>query len=145
MIERRQVVRPVAVAIAFTLAGEVLIFLIWGISLFPVGAIWRKLIWTTTCGVAMGASIGAFVNVFVTGQLRPPKAPIAAAAIYFSVLAFCVALCYQIDLSIGFFGAREAPWLFILGGLIPALVTSYAYAWLLYSNSGQAILTRVGL
>ncbi len=93
----------------------------------------------------MGATIGALVNVVVTGRSPARSAAITSAVIYFSVLAFCVGLCYQIDTSIGFFGANEEPILFILGGLVPALLTSVAYAWLLYSEAGQAFLGRIGL
>ncbi len=145
LLGRSDLVRPIAVAIVFTLVGEVLIFLIWGIGIFPKGTLWRKLVWTITCGVAMGATIGALVNLFVTGRLRTRTAAVTAAAIYFSVLAFCIGLCFEIALSVNYFGAREAPVLFIPGGLIPALVTSFGYSWLLYSDSGEAILTRVGL
>ena len=143
LLTRRDFVRPIVAAIFFTLVGEILIFFIWGIALFPAGPLWRKLGWTMTCGVAMGATIGALVNVFVTGRLRSSRAAVTAGVIYFSVLAFCTALCYQVDLSVDYFGAREAPVVFVLGGLIPAFLTSIAYAWLLYSVSGQSILSRV--
>ena len=145
LLKRSDFVRPIAAAVLFTLIGEILIFLIWGIALFPAGALWRKLAWTMTCGLAMGATIGALVNVFVTGRLRSYPAAVTAGTIYFSVLAFCTVFCYQIDLSVDFFGAREASVLFILGGLIPAFVTSIVYVWLLYSAPGQAMLGRVGL
>ncbi len=93
----------------------------------------------------MGATVGALVNVFVTGRLRSGTAAVTAGAIYFSVLAICVALCFEISLSVDYFGAAEAPFLFVLGGLIPAFAKSFAYAWLPYSESGQAIITRTGL
>ena len=144
-IDRSDFVRPIAVAVFFTLLGEILIFFIWALALFPTGVLWRKLVWTMTCGVAMGMTIGAFVNVFVTGRLRSYAAAWMSGVIYFSVLAFCVGLCYQIDLSVNFFGAREAPVLFIMGGIVPAFLTSLVYGWVLYSQSGRALLDRVGL
>jgi hypothetical protein len=142
---RPDFVRPITVAIAFTLLGELLIFYIWGIQLFPEGIVWKKLVWTITCGIAMGATIGAFVNITITGRLHGTRGGVVASLIYFSVLAFCVGLCYQIDLVVRFFGAREFPLLFILGGLVPALITSIAYSWLLFSAPGQSTLSKIGL
>ena len=60
---RQEFVLPITVAIAFTLMCELLIFYVWGVRLFPEGIVWKKLVWTITCGVAMGATIGAFVNI----------------------------------------------------------------------------------
>ena len=144
-LQRAQFVRPIVVAMALTIFGELLILYMWGIALFPAGSLASKLVWTVTCGIAMGATIGSLVNVFVTGRIRPRIAALISSLIYFAVLSFCVGLCYQIDLSLRLFGAVEAPALFILGGLIPALLTSVLYGWLLHSARGQAALARVGL
>lgn len=142
---RQEFVRPIVLAIFFTLAGEILIFLLWGVVLFPAGTLWRKLAWTMVCGLAMGATIGALVNVFVTGRQSGRPAGIAAGALYFGVLSLCVLICYEIDHAIGFFGAHEEPLLFILGGLVPAAITAVAYGWLLHAENGRAILSRCGL
>lgn len=99
----------------------------------------------TAMEVAVGLVIGSLVNIFVTGRLQSYKAALTAGLIYFTVLAFCVWLCYQIDLSIGLFGAHESPRLFVLGGLVPAMLTSVVYAWILYSQTGRALLDRAGL
>lgn len=74
MIVRSEFVRPIVLALALTVLGEVLIFGIWGVLLFPEGNLLRKLGWTLTCGVAMGAAIGALVNVVVTGRLTALRA-----------------------------------------------------------------------
>lgn len=142
---RQEFVRPITVAIVFTLKGELLIFYIWGVRLLPEGIVWKKLVWTITCGVAMGATIGAFVNITVTGRLHGARGGVVATLVYFLVLAFCTGLCYQIDLAMGFFGARESSLLFILGGLVPAFITSIAYSWLLFSAPGQSALSKIGL
>jgi hypothetical protein len=143
--QRPEFLRPIVVAVCLTWLGEILIFLIWGVTLLPGGALWRKFGWTMTCGVAMGLAIGALVNVFVTGRLHALAAAWSAGGIYFLVLSFCVGLCYQIDRAVGFFGANEAPLLFILGGLVPALVTGLFYGWVLYSSPGRSLLSRIGL
>ena len=138
---RADFVRPVALALAFTMAGELLIFAIWGLWLFPAGPLWGKLGWTLTCGVGMGGTTGALVVLLVAGRLEGIKAGIAAAIIWTAVLAYCVVLCYRIDLEFGWFGAREAPVLFVhWGGLLPTALASLAYGWLLHSTRGRLIL-----
>jgi hypothetical protein len=93
----------------------------------------------------MGASIGALVNVVITGRMAGKRAVIWSGALYFAVVAFCTFLCFQIDLALGsHFGAREAPLLFLAGGLIPALASSYAYGWVLFSEAGADLLSRLG-
>jgi hypothetical protein len=74
-----------------------------------------------------------------------PWAATTAGAVCFSVLAFCTFLCYRLDHVLGLFGAREAPVLFIAGGLVPALLGSALYGWLLHSHKGATLLARVSL
>ena len=145
-LSRSDLTRPILVALAFNLAGEFLIFALWGLYLFPAGSLWLKAGWTATCGVAMGATIGSLVNLLVTGRMNGAAAAFASGAICCGVTAFCTLLCYWIDLATGsHFGAHEAPTLFIAGGLIPALATSIVYPWLLYSAAGVRLLARAGL
>lgn len=142
---RNAYLRPVTVAVTFTFLGEMLILYIWGMNLFSDGALWRKAVWTFVCGVAMGAVIGALVNLFVTERLDGRQAAAMAGFIYFGVLAGCVALCFEIDRATGgAFGAHDAPLLFILGGLAPAFFSAFIYAWLLYAPAGRALLDRIG-
>jgi hypothetical protein len=141
---RADYVRPITVGITFTAFGELLIFLLWGLLLFPEGNVLAKLAWTATCGIAMGAVNGAVINVFVTGRLTGPQAIIACALIYFAVLVYCTVLCYRVDLRMGLFGARPDPGLFLAGGFVPAFISSLPYAWLLYSERGRTLLDRVG-
>jgi hypothetical protein len=61
-------------------------------------------------------------------------------------LAFCTFLCFRIDLATGsHFGSRELPGLFVAGGLVPAFLSCFAYAWLLYSRSGERLFARLRL
>lgn len=144
-VTRSDFARPITVAITFTLFGEVLIFFLWGAHLFPNGALLPKAIWTGTCGLAMGATIGALVNVVVTGRMDGIKAAFWSGLLYFGVLALCTFLCFQIDRATGSnFGAREAPLLFVAGGLIPAFASSPLYSWLLFSMTGRHLLSRLG-
>jgi hypothetical protein len=144
-MQRTDFTRPITVAVTLTFFGEAVIFLLWGVSLFPGGPLWRKAVWTGICGVAMGATIGALVNVAVTGRMAGRTAALCSGVLYFAVLAFCTFLCFEIDLATGSrFGARQAPVLFIAGGLVPAFLSSFLYAWLLFSEPGSRLLTRLG-
>jgi len=59
-------------------------------------------------------------------------------------LAYCTNLCYRVDLGVGWFGAREAPVLFVLwGGIVPAALSSVAYGWLLYSDRGCRLMSAL--
>ena len=143
-MKRKTYLRPVSVAVTFTFVGEMLILYIWGVELFAGGQFWRKFVWTATCGVAMGAVIGAMVNIFVTERIMGRAAAIGAGAIYFLTLTYCVFLCFEIDrVTGGTFGAHTAPEFFIAGGLAPAFVSAFAYAWLLYSRRGQSLLDHI--
>jgi hypothetical protein len=128
----------------FTLVGEGLILVMWGLVLFPEGALGPNLVWTATGGVAMGGVIGALVNVLVIGRWVGRPAAIASALMYVAVLSYCALLCYRIDVTMGLFGARTHPGLFLNAGLLAALVTSVPYAWLLCSARGQRLLTTWG-
>jgi hypothetical protein len=143
-IARADYIRPITLGITITAFGEVLIFILRGLLLFPEEDMLTKLAWTATCGIAMGAVIGALINVFVTGRLAGCRAMITCALIYIVVLSYCSVLCYRIDLTIGYFGARSNPELFLAGGFVPALVTSIPYAWFLFSEQGSTILEKVG-
>lgn len=143
---RREFVPPIVIAVAFTMIGEMMILLFWGILMFPSGSLGPAFAWTFTCGLAMGATIGALINVIVTGRLEALAAAIWSGVIYFIVLAACTGLCFRIDLAVGSrFGAEEAPALFILGGLIPALVTTPLYGWLLHSDTGRRMTGRCSI
>jgi hypothetical protein len=142
---RYEFVRPIVVATALTLGGELLIFLFRGLRLFADGKLLSKFVWTATCGVAISATIVALTILLATGRLEGHWAASAAGSISFSVLAFCTFLCYRIDMTLDLFGARQAPRLFIAGGLVLALVGRPLYGWLLHSLRGASLLARIGL
>ena len=89
----------------------------------------------------MGATIGAFTVLLIPGRLSGWKAVVTAACISMLVLGHCTFLCYYTDVAVGWFGAHEAPILFVVwGGLVPAIFASLAYGWLLYSTRGFTLL-----
>ncbi len=144
-LSRRDFVRPIILAIALTFLGEMAILLIWGRFLFPAGDFIAKLLWTAVCGLAMGATIGALVTLLVTGRLQGVRVILGTATLYLGVLSLCTLLCYQIDLDLNLFGARQAALLFIAGGMVPAVVSTFLYVWLLYSHKGRRFLARLGV
>lgn len=144
-VTRSDFTRPIVVAVMLTLSGEILIFLLWSVVFFPSGVLLHKAAWAGTCGIAMGATIGALVNVVVTGRMDGRRAMLWNGSLYFIVLALCTFLCFRIDMATGgHFGAREAPLLFIAGGLVPALGSSPVYSWLLVSKTVAKFLSRIG-
>jgi hypothetical protein len=136
-ITRADFIRPIGLAITLTLFGELVIFLTYGVALFPEGNLLQKFGWILTCGIAMGATIGALVNLFVTGRMTWQRAKIWAGLIWVAVLSYCNILCYLIDLNIGFFGAQSAPVLFLAPGFVAIFLSAFLYSWLLYSWSGK--------
>ena len=133
VLSRVQMVRPITVAIALTITGEIIYFLLWGVVWFPEGDLWRKLGWTATCGLAMGATIGALVLLFVTGRFTGRRALAAAGAVYAGTLLYCTALCFLIARSVDYFGANSDPSLFVGGSVVPIVLTTVIYAWLVTS------------
>ena len=145
---RAEAVRPIVLALAFTVLGEVGICAVWGLWLFPEGATLGKLAWTLTCGVGMGATIGAFAVLLIPGRLSGWKAVVTAACISMLVLGHCTFLCYYTDLAVGWFGAQEAPVLFVIwGGLVPAIFKKHSFAgpWQELASSQHRLASVRGL
>jgi hypothetical protein len=143
-VTRKEMTRPIAVAVTLTVLGEVFYFIVWGLILFPEGETWVKAVWTATCGLGMGGTIGALVSWRVVGRFAARRAGVAAGAICFGVLAYCSFLCVGIGSATGYFGAHTHHALFIWGGLIPAFLSSFFYGWVLFSEGGTNLLDRVG-
>ncbi|MEQ8504378.1 MAG: hypothetical protein RIB80_03565 [Rhodospirillales bacterium] len=136
-ITGRDIRRPIAVALGFTLVWELLILNFWGFEVFSAAKTQAQTVWALTCGVALGALIGAAVNFFVTGRLPGRAAAVASAAIFAIVLTTCTFLCFWIDHKVGLFGARMEPALFIAIGLVPAVLAAPVYGWLVGNEKGK--------
>jgi hypothetical protein len=128
---------PILFAVLLTFSGEAVIFVGFGVLLFPGGDLLAKAWWTGTCGIAMGLAIGAIV-LLLQAAIRDRRAlALAAGLAYCAVLAHCVAICFAIDRQIGYFGAAEVPGLFIWSGLIAAAATAPLYGWCVYRGAGR--------
>ena len=145
VVNRTAVIRPIAVAVLFTVVGEIIYFLLWGVIWFPAGELWRKVGWTATCGLAMGIVIGAVVLLLAMQSRKRPPALTVTGAVYAGVLLYCTALCLLIARSVGYFGANSDPALFIGGSVIPIIVSTGFYAWLVATENGAKALARIGL
>ena len=133
-ILRLRILMIIGFATIMTVFAEFLYFTIWGLWLFPDGDLISKAVWTFTCGIAMGFTIGASTLLLVEGNLIHHKAIISAAAIMSLVGIGCAILCSQIDQHFNYFGGREHSGLFLLSGIIPAIIGGVLYGWALYSS-----------
>ena len=133
-IVKLRILLIVGVAVTMTLAAELIYFTVWGLWLFPEGNLISKITWTMTCGVAMGAVIALATLILVEGNLQDAKAILAAAGIVALVGTFCAILYSQIDHSFNYFGGKTHTLMFILSGVIPAIVGGILYGWVLYSS-----------
>ncbi len=145
IVDRDLVLRVLTLSIAITTLAEVVYFVIWGIILFPNGPLGSKLVWTMTCGIAMGSVIGAGSLLFAAWINFRGILAICFAGSFLSVATYCSVLCSQIDRSLNYFGGADHQILFLLGGIVPATIGSTIYAWLLLNPRGTDLLRRIGL
>ncbi len=131
-ITKSRVTQVLGIAVGMTLLAEVIYFILWGLVLFPGGSVFNKVVWTFTCGIGMGAVIGALVLVFVEGTASGRPAIFKAALTMFGVGAYCTVLCSGIDASVNYFGGAENTALFVTGSIIPAALGGLFFGWVLY-------------
>ncbi|AML53384.1 hypothetical protein [Falsihalocynthiibacter arcticus] len=123
-------------ATAFALIGmaEIFYFFFWGDYLFPGVSLAAKAVWVASCGIAMGAVIGAVTLLLVEGRTSGRAAILAGAAIVTTVGSYCAWLCSRVDAKFEYFGGPENGTLFILSGVIPAIAGGLLYGWWLYGR-----------
>ena len=130
------------IAIGLTTLAELVYLIVWGLILFPAGDPIGKIVWTLTCGIAMGSVIGAVMVVLTLRKRR-----LAALAAFLAVAVIgsaCAVLCSRIDARFGYFGGAENANLFVLAGVLPAIVGGVLCAWLLTSRAATALRLRAG-
>lgn len=144
---RKEYLRPIKLAIFFSVLAEAIIFVVWGLILYPEGNLLHKFLWTIVfCGLGMGATTGAFISLFVVGRWNGVKAILATAAISTVLLGFlCNLLCYKLDMHFDYFGGPETPELFIWNGLVMAFIAGALVGYLLFTNAGKNILDKIGI
>lgn len=147
-IEQQKYLRPLYVAIFLSVFGEAIIFVAFGLILFPDGSILNKALWTLIfCGLGMGATTGAAISLFVVKGNYTAKASIMATvviSILFLGLA-CNALCLNLDLVFHYFGAHTNPTLFFVNGVVQSAIGGLIAGLLLFTPQGNHILERIGI
>lgn len=139
--------RPLIVGLVLATFGELMIFIIFGVILFPSGNILSKFLWTVLfCGVGMGSAFGTIVDLAVVGRLKGRSAIIACTIISTVILGFaCNLLCFNLDQHFNYFGGQGSPKLFILNGIVMASIGGFLSGWLLFTESGSRALDRLGI
>ena len=133
---QRRATLVLGVAILLTTAAEIFYLLVWGMWLFPDGSWPGKLVWTLTCGLAMGAVMGTLTLIWAEPRRGRAAAFWLAAASVALVGSYCAWLCSRIDARFDYFGGSEHGVLFVASGVLPALVGGLLYGWLLYGRPG---------
>ena len=144
---RKMLLRPLIISLFFAVAGELLLLVIYGIILFPEGNLFYKVLWTIGfCGIGMGATLGAGINLFVMGRYAGPKAILLTILLSFLIMGVaCDLLCLNLDLHFNYFGAQASPLLFSAGGVLGSILAGAGIGGLLFTETGRSILERIGL
>jgi len=115
------------------------IFVVWGLYLFPEGSLFNKFMWTIVfCGIGMGGAFGAVVVLGLLGRVSGWPAILATTVISAVMLGlFCNTLCLRLDLVFGYFGASGAGMLFMTNGLVMSALGGAVLGWLTFTETGR--------
>lgn len=139
--------RPIKLAILLSVFGEAIIFLVWGIILYPEGSLINKFLWTIVfCGLGMGSALGAIITFSVVGKFKGTKAIIFCSVLSGIILGvFCNYLCFNLDLHFNYFGGQKTPDLFIWNGIIMSFLGGALLGWLCFTKRGSNLLNKYHL
>ncbi len=144
---RTRYVRPIKVATAFTLLAELALLLYYGVYLSDEGPLLNKVLWTLGfCGLGMGLSMGALIDLIIVDRFEAAAAIIGTAIISTLGLGVaCNALCMVLDRHYRYFGGVEDPYLHFLPSFAGSIVAGWVVGWLLFSARGRRILDGLGV
>lgn len=144
---RRDFTRPIVVATAFTLAGELILLLYYGVYLSNEGSLLLKIVWTLGfCGLGMGLALGATIDLLLVNRVSEKVGIWSTTTITTLGLGVaCNSLCMNLDRHFHFFGGAENPYLHFLPSFLGAAIGGWALGWLLFSFRGQQLLGRIGI
>jgi hypothetical protein len=144
---RKMYIQPLMVSLGFSVIGEFLLLIIYGIILFPGGNMIYKVLWTLLfCGIGMGATLGTCINLFVINRYSGIKAFLLTILLAFMVMGIaCDLLCLNLDLHFNYFGAKTNPFLFSTGGILGSLIAGAGIGGLLFSKAGQSLMGKLGI
>jgi hypothetical protein len=137
MDTREMFIRPLIISLLFTVVGEFLLLVIYGIILFPDGNMIYKVLWTLVfCGIGMWATLGTSINLFIIGRYAGLKAILVTILLSFLIMGVaCDLLCLNLDLHFNYFGAQINPLLFSTGGMLGSLIAGAGIGGLLFSTN----------
>ena len=144
MDARQRYLRPITLCVIAASFFELLIFVIFGLWLFPEGNILNKFLWSVVfCGVGMGSATGWLISVLVVDRLQGIKAIGVTALISLLVLGIaCNLLCLGLDQHFNYFGSHEMPLLFWLNGIVMSALGGVIVGWLLFTQTGLRYLDK---
>ncbi|MEZ2415000.1 hypothetical protein ACA086_08535 [Muriicola sp. E247] len=146
-ISANEILRPLKLSILFSILGEAVIFVVWGVLLYPEGNLLHKFLWTIVfCGFGMGAAIGSIIALFVVGKWKGVYAVIFCAELSGIVLGlFCNYLCFYLDMHFDYFGGKETPLLFVINGTVIATLGGALVGWLCFTEKGKRVLNKLNM
>jgi len=145
--ERQRYLRPLIVSIALSTTAEFIVFVVFGLLLFPEGPWLKKLLWTVVfCGIGMGATTGTFISLFIVDRWQGWRAIVATSVLATIILGVvCDTLCLSLDRQFLYFGGAEDSVLFLGNGILMSAVGGLIVGNLLFTDRGQHLLDRLGL
>jgi hypothetical protein len=140
---RRAYRHPLLVSLGLCVVGEFLLFVIYGVVAFPDGSVLHKLAWAAICGVAMGATTGALIDLMVVDYLENVAAVAATTLIFFLTTGVvCNVLCMRLDRVFRYWGGAEHSTAFLVTGAVLSLAGGLLAGALLFSEPGKTLLAR---
>lgn len=139
LVDRLLYLRPLRLAILVSMAGELAVFLVFGLLLNGTHNWEMKLLWTVGfCGIGMGSSLGAFIDLLIVGRWTGTPAMLGTCALSTLILGIgCNVLCWRLDLGLHYFGGAEHPSLFLTSGVVGGAVAGIALGALLFTEVGR--------
>ncbi|MHC4587517.1 MAG: hypothetical protein ACYS3N_23570 [Planctomycetota bacterium] len=127
--------------------GELLLLILFGIILFPDGSMLHKALWTLVfCGIGMGATLGAFINILVVDRFHGMKAIFTTTALSLIILGIaCNLLCLNLDKHFHYFGGSSNPYLFSFGSVFGSVIGGLIAGTILFTEKGNKYLERLGI
>jgi hypothetical protein len=146
-VVRKTFIRPLVVSIRITELGELLLLILYGVILFPEGSLIHKILWTLVfCGIGIGATLGACINILIVGRFNGVKAILLTTVASLIVLAIaCNLLCLNLDRHFHYFGGTSNPFLFSLDGVFGSIIGGIVVGALLFTQKGNRHLEGLGI
>ena len=124
-----------------SLGGEFTLWIIYSPIWYPE-YFWQTLSWVLSCGLGMGAVIGAITCLLIVDRLSQTQAIIASFALTAIVCSVCTVSCFLMDLQTNYWGAATHPQEFLIGGFISSTIGAILYAWLVFGRNSKLVTQK---